>query len=73
MAPFVYIAEVSLFGHQREETTLILPRLDPQCKGMFVGQEGEVDMEVDSLIKKGWGKDRGLMDRYPGNGIIFEI
>lgn len=34
MAPATYVAEDGLVGHQREEKSLILPRLDSQCIGM---------------------------------------
>jgi len=34
MAPAAYVAEVGLVGHQLEEKPLVLPRLDPQYRGM---------------------------------------
>jgi len=34
IAPAAYVAEDGLDGLQREEKPLVLPTLDPQCRGM---------------------------------------
>jgi len=39
MAPDAYVAEDGLVGHQRKEKPLVLPRLNPQCRGMSGGRE----------------------------------
>jgi len=40
MAPTAYVAEDGLVGNQWKEKPLVLPRLDPQCRGMSGKQEG---------------------------------
>ena len=69
MAPASYVAEDGLVGHQFEEKTLDLRRLDGQCRGMpgqgnrsgLVGEQGE------------GRQDRGFSEGKLGKGIPFEM
>jgi len=38
MTPSAYVAEDGLVGQQWKEKPLVLPRLDPQCRGTFGGK-----------------------------------
>jgi len=49
---------------------LVLPRLDPQYRGMLGGSKGDVWGEYPYGGGRG---DRELMHRKPGKGIIFEM
>jgi len=40
MAPTAYVEEDGLVEHQWKEKPLVLPRLDPQCRGMSGGRKG---------------------------------
>jgi len=54
MAPAAYVVEFGLVGHQWKEKPLVLPRLDPQCRGGSGDGKG-VDREGNTLIKEGEG------------------
>jgi len=74
IAPAAYVAEDGLVGHQWKEKSLVLPRLDTQCKGMSgqgrEGGKGWVDGWESTLIEEGgWG----FMDRKAGKRITFEM
>jgi len=62
MAPAAYVAEDGLVGHQWKEKPLVLPRLDPQCRGMW---RGRLNGEGNTLIEEGEGK--GIGGLCPGN------
>jgi len=67
MAPAAFVAEDGLVWHQRKEKPLVLPRLDPQCRGMLGGWEGGVDGEgKHPYRRRGGGWDRGLMSEKKG-------
>jgi len=59
MALAAYVAEDGLVGHQWREKPLVLPRLDPQGRGMLRGQEEEVNGEGNTLIEEGKGDGIG--------------
>jgi len=65
MAPAAYVAEDGLVGHQWKEKPLVLPRLDPQCRGIPGEWEGGVDGEGNTLIEE--GERDGIGDLCPGN------
>jgi len=75
MAPAEYVAEDGLVGHQRKGKPLVLPRLDPQCRGMLGRQKGRVDGEGNTLIGEGEGEGigRGLINRKLRKGITFNV
>jgi len=67
VAPDAYVAEDGLVGHQWEEKPLVLPRLDPQCRGIS-GAGGGCGGE-HPYRRRGGGWDRGLMSRKMGKEI----
>jgi len=75
LAPAAYIAEDGLVGHQWEENPLVLPRLNPQCRGMPGKREkGCVVGCGNTLIEEevgGWVRE--VMNRKQGKGITFEM
>jgi len=58
MAPVVYVAKNGLVEHQWEEKPLVLPGLDPQCRGMsgWGGRKKWVDGLGNTLIQEGEGR-----------------
>jgi len=53
MVPGAYVAQDGLFGHQREEMLLVLPRMECHCRGMS-GPGGRNGWVV------GWGKRENI-------------
>jgi len=69
MASAAFVAKNGLVGHQWEKNPLVLPRLNPLCRGIS-GWEGGVVGKGNALIEEGVGGwDRGLMHEKPGKGI----
>jgi len=67
-APTAYVAENSLVWHQWKGKPLVLPGLDPQCRGKSRWEGGWMWGEHRY---GGGGGNRGLMDRKLGKRIIF--
>jgi len=71
MAPTAYVEENGLIGNQWKEKPLVLPRLDPQCKGLLGGHYWGVDGEGNTLIEEGKGEGMGAygQETRKGNNI----
>jgi len=61
-----------LFGHQWKGKPLVLPRLDPHCRGIW-GRALRGMYRGNTRFREGQGREWGLMDRRPGRGITFEM
>jgi len=75
MDPTAYVAEDGLVGHQWEEKVLVLPRLDPRCRGMSGEWQdgGDGSGGEHHYRRRGGGWDIGLMSGNRGKGITFEM
>jgi len=60
-------------GHQWKGKPLVLPRLDPQCRGLLERVLMGSGWGGEHLYRRGGGGVRRLMDRKPGKGITFEM
>jgi len=72
MAPAAYATEDGLVAPQWKEKSLVLPRLDPQCRGMswVLGTKGR--LAGKHLYRRGiWCWNRGLMSGKVEKGITF--
>jgi len=62
-----------MLEHQWKVKPLVLPRLDPQCKGLLGASRCGVDGEGNTHIEIEVGEGiRGLLDRKLRKGITFE-
>jgi len=58
-------------GHQWKGKPLVLPRLDPQCRGIWGAVRGIY--RGNTCMGEREGREWGLMDRKLGRGITSEM
>jgi len=55
-----------MLGHQGKGKPLVLPRLDPQCRGIW----GAIREMYKGNTRMGEGREWGLVDRKPGRDNV---
>jgi len=59
-------------GHHGKGKPLVLPRLEPQCRGIWWGRK-KGNVKGEYTYGGGEGREWHLMDRNPERGITFEM